>query len=497
LWFSKSGTLSPFSVLHFRFLVRRISRGFGASMWLAFVVTLPVGAAQLTLTWDDNSTNETGFKIERAAGSGTFAQIATVRANVTTYVDDAVTDGATYRYRVRAYNKAGHSAYSNVVSKVAEAVNTAPIIGRISNRTITSDGSKTAISFTLGDSTNDASSLAVVASSSNPAVIPRGNVVLSGSGSTRTLTLSAAAGVSGQSVITLAVHDGELVSYRDFAVTVSGGNAATASAPLPTGHLSRVTVKALAGDREDTLLVKFTTSGASKSMLVRAIGPTLSTLGATGVLADPRLALMRDTNLVGLNDDWGGLKTLSTTFSRVGAFPLPLLSRDAAIQPVLTPGTYSLLVSGPIGDAAGQVLAELYDADTATQPVGRLKDASARTRVSGTSRTLVLGFTVGGQDSVSVLIRGVGNSLAAAGATGVVERPRIEIHRGKALVRRVDGWTPTVQLLEAQSRVGARPLTHLADGAALLSLSPGSYTATVSGIDGSAGFGQVEIYEVR
>src|SRR5262245_34639405 len=71
-------------------------------------------AAQLTLTWIDNSTTEDGFKIERADGTtGTFAQIAIVGANVTSYIDSSVTGGATYCYRVRAYNIAGDSAYSN------------------------------------------------------------------------------------------------------------------------------------------------------------------------------------------------------------------------------------------------------------------------------------------------------------------------------------------------------------------------------------------------
>lgn len=60
---------------------------------------------QVNLAWTDNNTDETGFKIERCAGTGctTFAQVATVLANVKTYNDTAVTPGTTYRYQVRAY----------------------------------------------------------------------------------------------------------------------------------------------------------------------------------------------------------------------------------------------------------------------------------------------------------------------------------------------------------------------------------------------------------
>jgi large repetitive protein len=67
--------------------------------------------SKATLTWADNSDNETGFKIERSADGTTFTEIATVGANVTTYQDSSVNKA--YYYRVRAYNSAGNSGYSN------------------------------------------------------------------------------------------------------------------------------------------------------------------------------------------------------------------------------------------------------------------------------------------------------------------------------------------------------------------------------------------------
>ena len=76
---------------------------------------LPVGvfAGQLTLSWVDNSTNEAGFSIERGpAGATTFAPIATVGANVTTYTDLGLADATTYCYRVQAFNSAGSSPYT-------------------------------------------------------------------------------------------------------------------------------------------------------------------------------------------------------------------------------------------------------------------------------------------------------------------------------------------------------------------------------------------------
>ncbi len=64
-------------------------------------------AVSITLAWQDNATNETGFHLYR---NGT--QIATLGANVTTYTDTGLTCGQSYRYRVSAYNTAGESAMS-------------------------------------------------------------------------------------------------------------------------------------------------------------------------------------------------------------------------------------------------------------------------------------------------------------------------------------------------------------------------------------------------
>jgi predicted secreted protein len=75
-----------------------------------------VSKSQINLAWTDNASNETGFKIERCKGSTctNFAQIATVGVNVTTYSNTGLSSNTSYRYRVRAYNAAGNSAYSNI-----------------------------------------------------------------------------------------------------------------------------------------------------------------------------------------------------------------------------------------------------------------------------------------------------------------------------------------------------------------------------------------------
>jgi hypothetical protein len=71
---------------------------------------------QIRLAWTDNSSNESGFRIQRSTNGVTFFTIATVGAGVTSYTSSALTANRTYWYRVRAYNASGNSAYSNTAS---------------------------------------------------------------------------------------------------------------------------------------------------------------------------------------------------------------------------------------------------------------------------------------------------------------------------------------------------------------------------------------------
>jgi uncharacterized protein (TIGR02145 family) len=72
---------------------------------------------QVNLSWTDNSTNETGFKIERKIGSGNFNLIGTVGSNIITFNDSGLIENTQYVYRIYPYNQSGDSStYSNEVS---------------------------------------------------------------------------------------------------------------------------------------------------------------------------------------------------------------------------------------------------------------------------------------------------------------------------------------------------------------------------------------------
>jgi fibronectin type 3 domain-containing protein len=81
---------------------------------------------RVDLVWVDNSTDETGFVIERATDGVNFSTLTTVGADTTAYADLAVSGGNTYDYRVAAVNAGGLSAYSNTASVPVPADVTIP-----------------------------------------------------------------------------------------------------------------------------------------------------------------------------------------------------------------------------------------------------------------------------------------------------------------------------------------------------------------------------------
>ena len=230
-------------------------------------------ASQLSLTWSDNSSNESGFKIERSSNGSTYAQVATVGADVVSYTDSGLNAGTSYSYRLRAYNSNGDSAYSNVATQTTPAAaNTVPTISNIANTTMSEDGTTGAISFTVSDVETAADSLVVTGDSSNTALVPSANIVFGGSGANRTLTVTPAANQSGSATITVTVSDGALTASDTFVLTVNAVNDAptisnitdkTASEDGTTGAIS-FTV----GDAETAAGSLVVSGGSSNTALV-------------------------------------------------------------------------------------------------------------------------------------------------------------------------------------------------------------------------------------
>lgn len=75
-----------------------------------------ISSSEVRLTWQDNSSVENGYVIERRSESGSWSQIGVAGADATGYVDRGLNPSTIYYYRIKAYGRTGESPYSSEVS---------------------------------------------------------------------------------------------------------------------------------------------------------------------------------------------------------------------------------------------------------------------------------------------------------------------------------------------------------------------------------------------
>ena len=116
------------------------------------------------------------------------------------------------------------SAAQETATITVTPVNDAPTITAIADQSTAEDTPTSAIAFTVGDVETAAGSLTVTGSSSNPTLVPNGNITFGGSGANRTVTVSPAANQSGTTTITVTVSDGSATTPEAFVLTVNAVN---------------------------------------------------------------------------------------------------------------------------------------------------------------------------------------------------------------------------------------------------------------------------------
>jgi hypothetical protein len=277
-----------------------------------------------------------------------------------------------------------------------------------------------------------------------------------------------------------------------------------------TTALRNLSTRGTAGAGAHSMIAGFVVKGtSSKTVLIRAIGPTLATFGVTGTLADPQLTL-RDNNSTTVAtslaawDSGPNADNIRTTSGRVGAFALPAGSRDAVILTTITPGSYTAQATSRSG-ATGNALIEVYDADVSPDASSRLANLSTRGYVGTGSNILIAGFSVQGPGAHTYLIRVAGASLTQYGVTDPLFDPYLRLFHDSTQLRETDDWdSPAATqpvLKTAFGQVGAFTFTDRKESAMLVTLPPGNYTAQASGNDNNGsssaiGSGLIEIYEM-
>ena len=253
-----------------------------------------------------------------------------------------------------------------------------------------------------------------------------------------------------------------------------------------------LSTRGLVGTGDNVLIGGFIVSGTqSKNMVVRALGPSLSGFGLSGVLSDPVLRVYDSSgNLVGMNDNWEDDVNHSIVEANGLAPANPL---EAAQARSLAPGSYTVVVTG--SDATpGIGLVEVYDISTPFN--SKFVNMSTRGFVGTGDNVLINGFIVGDVGKTTVIVRALGPTLGTYGVGGVLSDPTLTIYDSNgSVIASNNNWQDDPNAILVQKN-GLAP-ANSSESALALQLPPGAYTAIVSGADGGTGIGLAEVYTLH
>ena len=266
---------------------------------------------------------------------------------------------------------------------------------------------------------------------------------------------------------------------------------ATVQAPSQSLNIStRLNV----GTDDNVLIGGFIITGTDlKLVVLRGIGPSLAISGVSGVLADPILELHDSTGaLVATNDNWMDNNAADQMVLTDNSLA-PTDSLESALVQTLNPGAYTAIVKG-VGATTGVALVEAYDLNAATTN-SKLANISTRGFVQ-TGESVMIGGSIlggGGGGFSTVIVRGIGPSLADGGVPDVLADPFLELHNGDGdLIGSNDNWMDDPNMQQV-SDAGLAPVD--ANESALFEILPaGAYTVILSGVGDTTGNGLVESY---
>jgi sugar lactone lactonase YvrE len=265
-------------------------------------------------------------------------------------------------------------------------------------------------------------------------------------------------------------------------------------------NLLNISTRAFVGTGTGVLIGGFIIQGSAQSTLVvRAIGPSLSTFFGGEALEDPFLEIF-DSSMVSLgsNDNWESGPD-AAAIQAAGLAPNHPL--ESALRITLPAGNYTAVVKG-VGDPTfvggfqpgltGIGLVEVYDLQQSGNRAGNI--ATRGTVLSG-QNVMIAGCIIGGGQAKEIIARGIGPSLRDFGVNDALGNPRLQLFNsnGSQLAEN-DDWEQGPDASTIQNR-GFAPGSQL-ESALLATLIPGAYTVIESPAPQDSGVGLIEIYDV-
>ena len=262
----------------------------------------------------------------------------------------------------------------------------------------------------------------------------------------------------------------------------------------PVGpRVVNLSARGLVSTGDNVLINGFIITGTDpRTVILRALGPSLSDFGLSDVLTDPVLSLYNSSGtLIATNDDWQ--TDIGSVFIEQNGYAPSNPVESATLQPNLAPGAYTLVVTGK-NITQGISLAEVYEV-YGPGLNSKLGNVSGRGFVGTGDSVLISGFIVGDVGSSTVVVRALGPSLGSFGVSEPLGDPILTIYDSKgAIIATNDNWQDGNNALDVERNQLAPP--NALDSAIVLRLPPGAYTAVVRGANGATGNALAEVYHL-
>src|SRR5437764_1042122 len=191
----------------------------------------------------------------------------------------------------------------------------------------------------------------------------------------------------------------------------------------PTATLVNISTRGSVETGDNMLISGFIVSGSdSQQVIIRGLGPTLTSFGVPDALQDPVLELHNTTSMMTSNDDWQS----AANANQIPINYRPANSHESAIMTTLQPGAYTTVMHGK-NSTTGIGLLEVYST------LSGLTNVSTRGFVGTGDHVLIGGFiSSGGNGSLQVIIRALGPTLTQFGVSGALADPPLSLmHRNR------------------------------------------------------------------
>ncbi len=261
--------------------------------------------------------------------------------------------------------------------------------------------------------------------------------------------------------------------------------------PSAPAGLNNISTRANVLTASGATIAGFVVGGnENHTVVLRGLGPTLSSAGVPGVLTDPVLVLHQtdaqgNDHVLTSNDNWRDTQESAIT----GTGLAPGHDTEAAMMLSLPPGSYTAILTGANG-GTGVGLIEVYDL-TSSGPL--LFNVSTRGFV-GTDEHVLIGGFIAGSENTRVVVRALGPSLRQFGISGALADPVLMLFDSNGnVIGSNDSWTDDYP---ADVEFAPYAPRDPSEAAIVIDRPAGNTTALVWGKGEGTGVALVEVFYV-